>query len=171
MGNQNARLEASSNTSTHTDTTGIGLQALDVLDNSIVIFDKDWKYVFVNKFGLTVLNKPKEDVIGKKVWDLLPHLDKSEFKRSAYDARKHQIIISTEEYFAHRREWFRTTFYPFSDMIMVKIINVTALKQEQEVNAKLSGALQEAMEIYWSDANKKLREQKANDKLDANSGF
>jgi PAS domain-containing protein len=132
---------------------------LDSLQDSVVILDKDWRYLFVNKTGWKVLKREKEDVLGGDVWRLLPHLKGTKFETAARNAVKTQIHTVIEEYYPHRNEYFRTAFYPSKTSLAIHITNITDLVVTENMNKQLLGNLQEAMEVYWSDENQALREQ------------
>lgn len=136
------------------------LRALNNIEDSVVIFDKQWRYIFVNTTGWRTLGKKKHEVLGHNVWELLPHLETTDFKRIAHASMKSQKKMEIEEYYQHRRKWYRTKFYPSKYSMLVQITDVTELKQTQEINNRLMGDLHDAMEVYWSEENRALRESR-----------
>lgn len=136
------------------------LDVLNQMSESIVIFDKNFRYIFINSNGWEILGLPRKKVIGKNVWDLLPHLKGTNFEIIAKNSMNKMQPASIEEYYPHRQMWARTNFYPSKEILMVKIDDITELKNEQIINDQLMGDLQPAMEIYWSERNRALRESK-----------
>lgn len=135
-------------------------EILNQFNESIVIFDDKWRYLFINKTGWEVLGMSKGEVIGKNVWMVLPHLKDTKFEVAAKSAMRTQQVISIEEYYPHRQMWGRVKFYPTAKMLMVKIEDITDLRNEQQINDQLLGDLQPAMEIYWSERNLTRRKGK-----------
>jgi PAS domain S-box-containing protein len=135
------------------------IDALDALGDTIVVFDKSFNYVFLNKTGWEVIGLSKSEVLGKNVWKLMPHLKGSYFEKAAIEAMKEQKKLDIEEYYPHTRKWYRTYFYPFKTVLLLHITDITDLKNALEINSKLMGNLHDAMEVYWSEDNKALREK------------
>lgn len=138
------------------------IHALDLLDDPVVIFDKDWRYQFVNKVGWEVMGRKKSEVLGKNVWDLYPHLVGSEYQRAAMRAMKEQQKIEIEEYYPHRQAWYRTKFYPSKHSLVAQMHNITDLVETKKINDQLTGTLEEAMTVYWSEENRHRREKHKN---------
>lgn len=137
------------------------LDALDQLDDPVVIFDKNWCYLFVNKVGWEVLNRPKSEVLGNNVWELLPQLKGSEYQKAARQAMRTQQNKQIEEYYPYAQQWYTTKFYPLPNALVAQMKDITELKETRRINDQLHGSLAEAMEVYWSDENKKRRRQQA----------
>lgn len=138
-----------------TDFSNVGaLYALEVLEDSIAIFDQAWHFQYVNKAGWETLQRDKSEVLGKNVWKVLPDLENSEFKIAAIEAMKTQTIIEIEEHYPRRRQWYKTKFYPSTTGLVAQTKNITRLKELEHVNSQLAGTLQEAMQVYWNEKNK-----------------
>ncbi len=50
------------------------LDTLDRLRFSVYILDFEWKFLFLNDFARTYLNKDKKDLVGEVIWDAYPTL-------------------------------------------------------------------------------------------------
>jgi PAS domain-containing protein len=135
-------------------------EVMNQFDESVVIFDDSWRYLFINNKGWELIDMAEEKVIGKNIWQLFPRLKGTQFERSAKIAMGTQEVAEIEEYYPHRQMWGRTKFYPSEKIIMVKIDDITELMKEKCVNEQLLGDLQPAMEIYWSERNRVRREGK-----------
>lgn len=51
---------------------------LDSITDAFIIFDNDFRYVYVNKKGEEVIGKKAKDVIGKKLLDVFPQYSKAQ---------------------------------------------------------------------------------------------
>jgi PAS domain-containing protein len=144
-----------------TNNTPINCDLFDVFEHhedSIVIFDTDWQYIYVNSSGWEALKRRKSDVLGKNVWKLFPHLIDSQFKAAATDSIQHQRHLTIQEYFPHTMSYARVKFYPSKKYLMVQISDITELMHAKQINSQLMGDLQPAMELYWSEENRERRE-------------
>ncbi len=57
------------------ESDGLGGQLAEMLDrisDGFVAFDRDWRYVHVNAAAERFLGMPKEEVLGKVIWELFP---------------------------------------------------------------------------------------------------
>jgi len=136
------------------------INALDMLDDPVVIFDDKWRYQFINKAGWNVLDEDRAEVLGRNVWQLRPHLKDSEYKKAAYRAMKTQMTVEIEEFYPKTQFWYKTKFFPSSHSLVAQMKNITEYRNAQLMNTQLLGDLEQAMEAYWSEENRALREKK-----------
>jgi PAS domain-containing protein len=134
--------------------------ALDAQEDPVVILDKRWRYIFINKAGYAEMRRSPEDVLDKNIWELYPFLLKTQFGLAAKRSMKMQIVMEIIEYYPHRAEHFRVQFYPAAHSMAVHISNITDLVQAQSINTQLLGELQDAMEVYWSKENQAFRQRR-----------
>ncbi|MEO8104909.1 MAG: PAS domain-containing protein [Candidatus Saccharibacteria bacterium] len=136
----------------------VAIHALEVLEDSVAIYDQAWRCQYVNAAGWDILGRDKSEVLGKNLWKVLPDLENSEFKKAALEAMQTQNIVEFEEYYPRRRLWLKTKFYPSTIGLVVQTKDITRLKDLERMNSQLAGTLEEAMQVYW-DKNNKFRHQ------------
>lgn len=129
------------------------INALDLIDDSVIILDNDWRYQFINQAGLGALKCKRSDILGKNVWELRPDLKNTVWKRAAHEAKKAQQLVQIEEYYPRSQRWYATKFIPTPNSMVAQIKDITELKYTQEMNKQLTGSLSQAMEIYWDKRN------------------
>ncbi len=49
-------------------------QVLDGLPDFVVLLDRELRLIFANRYALSILRRPSDEVRGVSVWDLFPHL-------------------------------------------------------------------------------------------------
>lgn len=121
------------------------MSALDIIEDPIVIFDDQWRYVFVNEVGWTVLGRKKQEVLGRVVWELMPHLRDSDWKKGAYKAMATGRRVRVKEFYNHSGFWYETNFYPSKKMLVALMKNITEAKKMKQLNDQLMDALEQAM--------------------------
>lgn len=134
--------------------------ALNALEDTVIILDKEWRYLFVNEAGWRVLTHIKKDVLGKNFWELLPHLKESRFGQVAHEAMRRQSKMEVEEYYPLTDKYFLTKLYPSEHSLVLHATDITDLVRARQMNNQLMGDLQEAMEVYWSKENQALRKSR-----------
>jgi PAS domain S-box-containing protein len=131
---------------------------LEGISDAFAVYDSDWTVLFANQAGTAMMGLKPADVIGKKVWDLVP---------GAVDSRMHQELARVletgqpatfEDHYAPLGRWFEIHAYPVPDIgIAVYSRDVTARRNEQalqqrlvrfgELRAEVGGALSAQRDI------------------------
>lgn len=136
------------------------IQALDALEDPVIIFDAKWRYHFLNKAALKVLNLMPDQLLGRVIWDVRKDLLDTEWERAIRRAMDSQTPQEIEEYYPRPAKWYNSSFYPSANSVVARMRDITELKETQNVNEQLMGSLHDAMEVYWSDHNRSKREKK-----------
>lgn len=136
------------------------INALDLLDDPVIILDKHWRYQFVNKKGWEVLHRDPSEILGYNVWKLRPDLNKTAWKRLAKKAMATQQKLDLEEFYPRSQRWYATTFYPSPNYLLAQMKDITVLQEAKRTNDELLGTFEQAMKAYWSDSNRIRREQR-----------
>lgn len=118
---------------------------LDSLQDSIVVFDCDWRYIFANRAAWDVMDEPAEEILGRVVWEIRPHLEGSNYKMAAYEAMRTGERQRVEEYYPHRGEWYQTNFFPSQKFIVAQMKNITEAKRTSRMNEELLSTLEDAL--------------------------
>ncbi len=50
------------------------------ISDAFMGFTKDWKYLYLNDKAITILGKPREEIIGKSIWEIFPDALGNTFK-------------------------------------------------------------------------------------------
>lgn len=122
------------------------LSALDNLRAHIVILDSRWNYTYVNKPALNRLNKPLDEIIGKNMWELHPHLIGTPFEKEARHTMSDHKVRELEDYYPNSDRWYLSRLVPAADGIMLQIFDVTRSKKTFETNTLLTEILDQALD-------------------------
>lgn len=133
------------------------INALDLIEDPVIVLDAKWRYQFVNKAGWDVLKKDPEEILGRNVWQLRPDLLKTEWKKAATRAMRTQTPQQIEEFYPQSKRWYITSFSPSPHAIVCRMEDITELKEARTINDQLFGTLEQAMESYWSTENTSRR--------------
>src|SRR5258706_7892400 len=93
-------------------------QALDAINESLVVFDRSWRFVHLNRGALAVIENggnSGEGLVGRVLWDMFPGLAGSslgERYRAAMDA---EGPTEFEEFSPVSRRWFGFRTIPSAD--------------------------------------------------------
>ncbi len=112
---------------------------LSGISDSFFQFDRDFRYVYVNRATTEMFGIPENQFLGKTLWELFPDVDKNIFHREVQRALKKQETIVFENYYEPLDRWFENRVYPAADGLSVFTTEITerkkietALKQSEE---------------------------------------
>ncbi|MFN4083141.1 MAG: PAS domain-containing protein [Bacteroidia bacterium] len=92
--------------------------------------DNDWRFIKINSLTKNLLGKPKNEIIGKKIWDLFPQqqgdCDYGGYLKKASDTKR---SVQFENYREDTNKWYRTTVYPSTEGLTVIFRDITETKK------------------------------------------
>jgi two-component system, cell cycle sensor histidine kinase and response regulator CckA len=96
--------------------------------------DNEWRFIYINKQAEPLLQKSKEELLGKNLWDEFPEAVDSTFYREYHNAVTQQISIQFEEFYPPFDTWFAVHAYPSKEGLYVYFHDITKRKQvEQQI--------------------------------------
>ena len=136
-------------------------EILDRITEGFVSLDKNWNYTFVNQKACELLNKTKEELIGKNIWEIFPDGVGLPFYQAYHNALENQKQLMIEEHYAPFNSWFENYIYPSNDGLSIIFRNITEKKltEQQIYNEKnLSDSIINSLPglFYMVDINGKL---------------
>ncbi|MGG6267250.1 hybrid sensor histidine kinase/response regulator [Leptolyngbya sp. AN03gr2] len=109
-------------------------QILDVLESISDAFfslDRDWHFTYVNTQATRVLNRSKEKLIGKTIWEVFPEASETAFGQEYRRAIAEQVTVHIESFYPPLNAWFAVRAYPIESGLAVYFQDVTQQKTEQ----------------------------------------
>ncbi|MBW4443239.1 MAG: PAS domain-containing protein [Plectolyngbya sp. WJT66-NPBG17] len=109
-------------------------QILDILESISDAFfslDLDWRFTYVNSQATRVLNRSKNELIGKNIWEAFPEAVGSIFDQEYRRAVVEQITVSFESFYPPLNAWFAVRAYAIDAGLAVYFQDVTEQKAEQ----------------------------------------
>lgn len=120
-----------------------------IFDNMIEgcqIISPDWRYLYVNDAAAKQSGVKKEDLLGKKLMEVYPSIEKTVLFFSLQNSMKERVSISMENEFTFLgggKGWFELRIEPVPEGILIFSIDITERKQAEET-------LKESEERYHS---------------------
>ncbi|MCC6455538.1 MAG: GAF domain-containing protein [Caldilineaceae bacterium] len=112
-----------------TGLSGDSEKMLTSLNDHFVVFDHNWRYIYVNDAAARVLGLPKEQLMGNVIWELFPEAIGNQFYQELHRARDEGEDIVSEHYYQPWDAWFENRIYVLPDSISVLSIDITARKK------------------------------------------
>ncbi|NEX63747.1 EAL domain-containing protein [Noviherbaspirillum sp. 17J57-3] len=111
---------------------------LEELTDAFFSLDKQWHFTFVNHETERVLQRPRDEIIGKEIWEAFPKLRGTAFEAGYRQAVESQRKVTFEAYYPPRHAWFETTVYPSEEGLTVYCRDVSERKIAEEEVQRLA---------------------------------
>ncbi|MEH2128927.1 ATP-binding protein [Nostoc sp.] len=110
----------------HLETVIAGIQ------DQFFVLDREWRYTFVNDRVADVVGIPKEELLGKIIWEVFPDLVKSKFDTEVHRANAQDTVVQFEYFYAPWQRWFENRVYPFAEGVSIFVTDISDRKQAEK---------------------------------------
>ncbi len=105
---------------------------LDKTSDGFFAVDRDWKFTFVNPQAEKLLERRREDLIGKDVWIEFPQFKRDVFEKNYRRAMSEQVAVEFEASDADGQVWLELLAYPSGGGVSVFLRDITERKLIEE---------------------------------------
>src|SRR5438128_4030861 len=105
---------------------------LEKTNDGFFAVDRDWKFTFVNRRAEKLLDRHREDLIGKDFWVELPEFTREAFEKNYRRAMSEQVAVEFEASDASGKVWFELLAYPSGGGVSVFLRDVTERKRVED---------------------------------------
>ena len=105
---------------------------LEKTSDGFFAVDRDWKFTFVNRQAEKLLDRRREDLIGKDFWMEFPEFTRDAFEKNYRRAMSEQVAVEFQASDSTGRIWFELLAYPSSGGVSVFLRDVTDRKRVEE---------------------------------------
>jgi len=103
----------------------------------------DWIYTFVNENAANFVGKTREQLIGRRIWDVFPEAEGSPFHERYRQVMETQQPLQFSDYYPHLDAWYEGAVYPFERGISIYFHDVTDRKRAEEEVRRLNTELEQ----------------------------
>ncbi|MHB0870085.1 MAG: sensor histidine kinase, partial [Chloroflexota bacterium] len=114
---------------------------LESITDAFYAVDPDWRVTYVNRAGERLLQRGREELIGRVVWEEFPEAVNSSFWRQYHRAVSEGVTVAFEEFYLPLGRWFEVRVYPSRSGLSVYFRDVTERKEAEEERERLLGEL------------------------------
>lgn len=94
--------------------------------------DHHWRFTDCNQKAEQILQRNREELLGKQLWKVFPETVGSNFDREYHKAVTQQVTVKFEEFFQPLEKWFEVNAYPYSEGLSVVFKDITKCKHRKE---------------------------------------
>ena len=104
----------------------------DSLDEGVYIVDKAWRYIYVNNKAAEIQGKPREELLGKNIWELYPEAVETVSFAQAHRAVEENTPANYEVFYPLQETWFECRCYPITEGLIILLQDINERKRQEE---------------------------------------
>lgn len=85
---------------------------LESITDAFFTVDRDWRFTYVNREAESLLRRPREQLLGRMIWDEFPEARGSAFHQNYERALRDNVSVQFEAYYAPIDLWADVRAYP-----------------------------------------------------------
>jgi len=111
---------------------------LERITDAYYALDLSWRFTYVNGQAERLLNRRREDLLGKNVWDEFPEAVGSVFQENFQRAIAENTVVSLEEYYQPFKTWLEVRAYPAPEGLSVYFHDIGERKMLETEQVRLA---------------------------------
>ncbi len=105
---------------------------IETITDGFFMLDDKWEFVIVNKTAEQILGIAREQLFGRKFWDVFPVLSDYNYPKAFRKAMTENVTVTVEDYRADLDRWFGVVCYPSQEGLTIFFKDITQEKKTQE---------------------------------------
>lgn len=105
---------------------------LESFTDAFVELDTNWVVTYWNKEAERLLQRSREDVMGKNIWEVYEEAIPLKFYKEYHRAVAENVSVSFQEYFEPRKMWIEVAAFPSGEGLAIYFKDITAQKLATE---------------------------------------
>ena len=120
---------------------------LSSISDAFSAIDHEWRYTYVNDRVAELVGRPKESMIGRKIWEMFPEAVGGEFYHLAHRAMNERRPVQAEFFHEPWGRWIDARIYPTKDGIAVFRADITERKEQELAAQSAQAKLRESEDL------------------------
>jgi PAS domain S-box-containing protein len=109
---------------------------LESITDAFYAIDRDWRFAYLNKQAEFLLQRKREELLGKNIWEEFPEAVGTLFYEQYHKVIAEAVPVSFEAFYAPLDGWFEVRGYPSPDGLSVYFQNISERKYAEEALRK-----------------------------------
>ncbi|MFM1918425.1 MAG: hypothetical protein RLZZ303_59, partial [Candidatus Hydrogenedentota bacterium] len=108
------------------------VRTLEAISEAFITMDTEWRFTYMNIEAERILQRSRDELIGKVVWDEYPQAGGPAFERAYLEAVETGKPVEFEEYYPGLDYWFNVRAFPTADGLAVYFNDVTLKRRARD---------------------------------------
>jgi PAS domain S-box-containing protein len=108
------------------------VETLESMSDAFFTLDSEWRFTYLNPQTEVILERRREDLVGKDLWEAFPEAVGSRFADEYRRALREQVPVRFEETYAPLGRTLEVRAYPVPDGLAIYFSDVTTERLQQE---------------------------------------
>jgi PAS domain S-box-containing protein len=106
---------------------------LESITDAFLSLDHEWRFIYVNPQAERLLQRKREDLLGRVLWEEFPEAIGSKFEQEYCRAISEQVSVKFEAFYPPFNHWSEVHAYPSQEGLSVYFRNINHRKQAEKV--------------------------------------
>jgi PAS domain S-box-containing protein len=128
-------------------------EILESIGDGFYRVDSNWTITYWNRQAENFLKIPREQTLGKNIWDIFPVGKESGFYKNLHLAVAEKRKIHFEGYYEVSKQWLEASVYPSNDGLSIYFKDITqriqALEKIQQSNERFEKVTEATNDAIW----------------------
>ena len=96
-----------------------------------ILLDRQWKYIYVNEAAIRAIGRPREQILGRTLWELYPDIVGTELDFQYRRAMDERLAVVFDFHYETLDTWWANRFYPTPEGLAIFGTDITERKQAE----------------------------------------
>ena len=120
---------------------------LSSISDAFSALDSEWRYIYLNERVTEHSGLSREDMIGRKIWEIFPQLVGTEFEQRCRRALAERRPDNFEHFHEPWGRWLETRVYPAADGLVIFRTDITERKRQDDLARESERRLQASEDL------------------------
>lgn len=116
---------------------------LESITEAFFTFDREWRFTYVNKEAENLLQRKREDLLGRVVWEEFEEAAGTALGRELHRALMENVPVTFEEFYIPLGKWLEVHTYPSEEGLAIYFRDITARKHSEQARQEADSRLRQ----------------------------